>query len=191
MLIRFYLSTTSLLFMRQGWFLIVASSFFFSSTCSFRASISPSDSEPSSESEEEEELIKRKISHEPWPQQGVTGATAMPRTKPNQDWNPCDHWVLLVWPFFCSPTDCHVWESNWISISILHSDSFFTWMSKCMKLLTYDYMICCLCWQVIESGARENICQVQELSHLQETSFREFCTCSSSHSSFSCPFLQL
>lgn len=72
MLICFYLSTTSLLFMRQGWFLSVVSSFFFSSTCSFRASISPSDSEPSSDSEEEEELIKGKMSHEPWLQQGVT-----------------------------------------------------------------------------------------------------------------------
>lgn len=62
----FYLSSTSLLFMRQGLFLNVAISFFFSSTCSFRASISPSDSDSSSEpeEEEEEELIKGKeLSH--------------------------------------------------------------------------------------------------------------------------------
>lgn len=46
--------------MRQGWFLKVAMIFFFSSTCSFKASISPSDSDSPSESEEEEELIKGK-----------------------------------------------------------------------------------------------------------------------------------
>lgn len=50
----FYLSSTSLLFMRQGLFFNVAISFFFSSTCSFRAVISPSDSDSSPESEEEE-----------------------------------------------------------------------------------------------------------------------------------------
>lgn len=53
----FYLSTTSRFFMRQGWFLIVAISFFFSSTCSFRASISPSDKESSSDEEDEEEEL--------------------------------------------------------------------------------------------------------------------------------------
>lgn len=55
----FYLSSKSLLFMRQGLFLNVAISFFFSSTCSFRAAISPSDSDSSSDSDEEE-LIKGK-----------------------------------------------------------------------------------------------------------------------------------
>lgn len=84
----FYLSTTSLFFMRQGWFLIVASSFFFSSTCSFKASISPSESEPSSESEEEDELIKGKMCHESWLQQGVTGVAVdiNIKTKPNGQW---------------------------------------------------------------------------------------------------------
>ncbi len=62
----FYLSTTSLLFMRQGWFLNVAINFFFSSTCSFRASISPSDNDsPSDSEEEEEELIKGEMNHVP------------------------------------------------------------------------------------------------------------------------------
>lgn len=57
-----YLSSKSLFFMRQGLFLNVAISFFFSSTCSFRAAISPSDNDSSSGSEdeeEEEELLKR------------------------------------------------------------------------------------------------------------------------------------
>ena len=69
----FYLSTTSLLFMRHGWFLNVAITFFFSSTCSFRASISPSDSESSSESESEDELIKGKTCHDPGLWQGAVG----------------------------------------------------------------------------------------------------------------------
>ena len=69
----FYLSTTSLLFMRHGWFLNVAITFFFSSTCSLRASISPSDSDSSSESESEDELIKGKTCHDPGLWQGAVG----------------------------------------------------------------------------------------------------------------------
>lgn len=61
-----YLSNMSLLFIRHGLFLSVATSFFFSSTSSLRAAISPSDRDSSSESEEEEELMKGKNSHVPW-----------------------------------------------------------------------------------------------------------------------------
>lgn len=74
----FYLSSTSLLFMRQGLFLNVAISFFFSSTCSFRAAISPSDIDSSSDSEPEE-LIKGKSCQVLWlwakPKHQTTAAT--------------------------------------------------------------------------------------------------------------------
>lgn len=56
--------------MRQGLFLNVAISFFFSSTCSFRAAISPSDSDSSPEIEEaEDELTKGESCHMPNPPQ--------------------------------------------------------------------------------------------------------------------------
>lgn len=45
-----YFRCTSLLFIRQGLFLIIAMTFFFSSTSSFSRSISPSDMDSSSES---------------------------------------------------------------------------------------------------------------------------------------------
>lgn len=75
----FYLSWMSLRFMRQGLFLKVEISFFFSSTSSFRAAISPSDRDSSSDSEEEE-LPQGESCHVPWLGQDVTAETSRAQT---------------------------------------------------------------------------------------------------------------